>query len=210
MKTTPSSTVERPSFWRRNALRLFVSVCMLILFGMGAALWRYFGISGLSAYPEQAVVFEDTALQLPLDIAGATGRIRMVHFWDPECTYCNRETGAHLSYLISMYKRANIDFYSVQKPGSTGELPSFLQGKLKALDYVPGMEHIPASPAVGIWDETGRLVYAGPYSLGMVCTSANSFVEPILDRLVAGETVNQRAGFLAVGCYCPWTEPVKP
>lgn len=203
-------STQSASFWRRHWLGLFVSAGLLIIFAVGAAMWRYMGFSGLSSFTEQAIVFEDTSLQLPIELAGATGRIRLVHFWDPECTYCNRETGAHLSYLISMYKRSNIDFYSVQKPGTSGDLPTYLQGKLTPLTYVGGMESIPASPAVGIWDASGRLVYAGPYSLGMVCTSANSFVEPILDRLVAGETVNQRAGFLAVGCYCPWSASPEP
>ncbi|TGU15468.1 thiol-disulfide isomerase, partial [Mesorhizobium sp. M2D.F.Ca.ET.153.01.1.1] len=48
-----------------------------------------------------------------------------------------------------------------------------------------------------------HLAYAGPYSIGMVCNSANSFVEPLLDKLVRGETVRPK-GLLAVGCYCPW------
>lgn len=169
----------------------------------GAALWKYFGFGGLGGYAEQAIVFDDARLRLPENLAGPTGRIRLVHFWDPACRVCNRETGAHLSYLIGMYRRANIDFYSVKKPGATGEPPSFLRGKLIPLERIEGMENIPASPSVALWDAEGRLVYAGPYSLGMVCTSANSFIEPIIDKLLAGETVRPY-GMLAVGCYCPW------
>ncbi|QEI09258.1 thiol-disulfide isomerase [Pigmentiphaga aceris] len=169
------------------------------------ALWQYFGMGGQRAFSEKAVVFGDADLRLPAALAGATGRIRLVHFWDPECSTCNRETSAHLSYLISMYRRANIDFYSVRKPGTTGELPAFLQGKLQALDAIDGMASIPASPFVAIWDAEGRLAFAGPYSLGVVCTSANSFVEPIIDKLVAGETT-EPFGLLAIGCYCPWAK----
>jgi len=68
------------------------------------------------------------------------------------------------------------------------------------------MMQIPASPSVAIWDASGRLAYAGPYSLGSVCTSANSFVEPIIDQLIAGQYV-ENAGILAVGCYCPRAPP---
>jgi hypothetical protein len=191
-------------FFKRHARRLFILAGILIMLATGTALWQYFGLSGMRNFSEQLIVFEDADLRLPDHLAGPTGRIRLVHFWDPDCTVCNRETGAHLSYLISMYRRANIDFYSVQKPGTTGELPDFLRGKLIPLDRIDGMDTIPASPFVAIWDASGRLAYAGPYSLGMVCTSANSFVEPLIDELLQGK---QRTpfGMLAVGCYCPWS-----
>ncbi len=184
-------------------MRFSIAAACVFMACVAVAVWQYFGLSDQASFAEQAIVFDDTQLQLPPELAGATGRIRVVHFWDPACTVCNRETGAHLSYLISMYRRAGIDFYAVRKPGTQGELPDYLQGRLKALPTIHGAEHIPASPAVAIWDRHGHLAYAGPYSIGMVCNSANSFVEPILDKLVAGHTVRPR-GLLAVGCYCPW------
>ena len=194
---------KKEKFLQRTLGRSFSSCGLLAIFSTGVALWNYFGFSEVGSFSEQAIVFDDSHLQLPSNLAGPTGRIRMVHFWDPACKVCNRETGAHLSYLISMYRRANIDFYSVRKPGTTGELPDFLRDKLTPLEGIHGMHEIPASPSVAIWDSKGHLAYAGPYSLGMVCTSANSFVEPIIDKLVAGEEVKP-FGMLAVGCYCPW------
>ncbi|WP_244258619.1 DUF6436 domain-containing protein, partial [Pseudomonas aeruginosa] len=50
----------------------------------------------------------------------------------------------------------------------------------------------------------GRLAYFGPYSEGAVCTSSNSFIEPILEALLQGRPVDA-THTLAVGCYCPWT-----
>lgn len=184
-------------------MRLWIAAGCVLMAGIAIALWQYFGFSEQATFAEQAIVFDDTQLKLPPELAGANGRIRVVHFWDPACKVCNRETGAHLSYLISMYRRANIDFYAVRRPGTTGELPEYLRGRLTELPTIEGAEHIPASPAVAIWDRQGHLAYAGPYSIGMVCNSANSFVEPILDKLVDGQTVRPR-GLLAVGCYCPW------
>jgi len=195
-----------PGFLSRHAKRIALLAGVALILATGTAMWRYFGFSSMGAYAERAVLFEDTMLRLPPELAGATGRIRLVHFWDPACRTCNRETGAHLSYLISMYRRANIDFNSVQRPGTRGELPDFLQGKLTPLPRIDGMEQLPASPSVAIWDGEGRLAYAGPYSLGMVCTSANSFIEPVIDDLVAGKHVAQSHGLLAVGCYCPWQD----
>ncbi|MEJ2801074.1 DUF6436 domain-containing protein [Comamonadaceae bacterium PP-2] len=169
------------------------------------ALWNYFGAGGLQDYAEQAVVFDDASLRLPAELAGNTGRIRLVHFWDPECVSCNRETAAHLNYLIDMYRRRGIDFYSVRKPGTHGDLPGFLAGKTRPLVAIEGMDKLPASPAVALWDRQGRLAYAGPYSPGLVCSSANSFVEPLIDRLVEGQTI-EPIGMLAVGCYCRWKD----
>ena len=68
-------------------------------------------------------------------------------------------------------------FYSVQKPGSKGEIAPFLRGRIKPLTGIEGMQSLPASPALAIWDRDGNLAYAGPYSEGLVCNSSNSFVD---------------------------------
>ena len=94
-------------------------------------------------------------------------------------------------------------FYSVQKPGSTGEMAPLLRGRMKPLPGIEGMQSLPASPALAIWDRDGNLAYAGPYSEGLVCNSSNSFVEPVLDALTQGRQVSLASG-LAVGCYCAW------
>jgi len=194
----------RPARIRHRLLAGFLVLACLCMGAAAAALWHYFGYSEQSTFDEQAVLFKGRSrLQLPAALAGDTGRIRVVHFWDPGCAVCNRETGAHLSYLISMYRRAGIDFYAIRRPGTQGELPEPLRSRVVALEPIDGIEHIPASPAVAIWDRHGDLVYMGPYSIGMVCNSSNSFVEPLLDRLVRGDVVHP-SGLLAVGCYCRW------
>ncbi|MOA55547.1 hypothetical protein D3C78_1793600 [compost metagenome] len=71
---------------------------------------------------------------------------------------------------------------------------------------MPGAEQLPAVPAVGIWDREGRLAYFGPYSEGAVCNSANSFIEPILEALLANRPV-QAVSTLASGCFCAWRAP---
>jgi hypothetical protein len=196
----PQSTIP---LLRRRPVILFLCTAICILIGTGVALWRYFGVGGVTSYSNQAVLFRDSDLRLPPDLAGNTGRIRVVHFWDPDCASCNENTDAHLNYLITMFRGAKIDFYSVRRPGTRGELPAFLQGRLKPLSGIEGMERIAASPSIAIWGADGKLAYAGPYSEGLVCSSANSFVEPILNRLVAGEHVAP-SPLVAVGCYCPW------
>ena len=87
-------------------------------------------------------------------------------------------------------------------PGSKGGPPPSLAA-LKPLNAFEGTAELPASPAVGIWDRNGELVYIGPYSEGAVCSSDNSFVEPIVEAVLAGRTVRATHS-LAVACFCDW------
>jgi hypothetical protein len=181
-----------------------IAIALALLIAL--AWWWRFGVSNLRSYADQAYFFSGDTLRLPSELAGP-GPIRFVHFWDPACP-CHRETDAHLNYLISLYRFSNVAFYSVQKPGTQGEVSSFLKGKLTALPYLEGMESLPASPAVAIWDEQGKLAYAGPYSEGLVCNSSTSFVEPVLDALSSGRSVSS-TNTMALGCYCDWSNDAR-
>lgn len=174
---------------------------LLILWGavLLAAYWWY-EARYLRSFNEQTTLFQGEQLRLPDKLAGP-GPIRLVHFWDPACP-CNVGNQQHLAELIAHYQPLGVAFYAVQKPASQGQLPATLSG-LQALPEVPGSAQIPASPAVAIWDEQGRLAYFGPYSEGANCTSSNSFIEPILEALSAGRPV-QASNNLARGCFCEW------
>lgn len=169
-----------------------------------AGLWAaydWFQGRYIRPFSDQTALFAGDVLSLPAKLAGP-GRIRLVHFWDPACP-CNVGNQQHLSELVEHYGGAQgVDFYSVQKPGTHGQLPSTLDA-IKPLASLPGAERITASPAVAIWDREGRLAYFGPYSEGATCNSGNSFIEPILQALSAGRAVNA-THTMAVGCYCPW------
>jgi len=104
--------------------------------------------------------------------------------------------------LIEHYAPQGVEFYALQKPGSHGQLPDNLR-QMKILSSLPGADQIPATPAVAIWDRSGKLAYFGPYSEGLTCNASNSFIEPILKALAAGRAVNA-THTLAVGCYCSW------
>ena len=126
-----------------------------------------------------------------------------MHFWDPGCP-CNVGNQQHLQELLERFADQPVAFYEVRKPGSQGGLPQPL-ASLKALEGLIGAEQLPASPAVGIWDQHGELVYIGPYSEGAVCSSDNSFVEPIVEAVLAGRKVRATHS-LAVACFCDWQE----
>ena len=187
-----------------SARRKTILVSLLIVLWLGAmaaALW-WFQTRYIRPFESRTELFVGAELRLPDELAGP-GPIRLVHFWDPSCP-CNVGNQQHLAELVQTYVPRGVQFYALQKAGSHGRLPDNLQA-LQPLERVPGSEHLPASPAVAIWDQEGRLAYFGPYSEGALCTSSNSFIEPIIEALVAGRPVRADSN-LAVGCFCDWQE----
>ena len=178
---------------------LACTLALLWTAAMAGAYWWY-QLRYIRSFDQQATLFSGEILRLPAELAGP-GPIRLVHFWDPACP-CNVGNQQHLGELIEQYAPQGVEFYALQKPGSHGQLPENLR-HMKVLDALPGADQIPASPAVGIWDRTGKLAYFGPYSEGLTCNASNSFIEPILHALSAGRPV-KATHTMAVGCYCPW------
>ncbi|MBV4461418.1 thiol-disulfide isomerase [Pseudomonas sp. COR58] len=179
---------------------LFASLLALVCAGVLWAAYDWFQGRYLRAFSSHTAVFSGDPLRLPDDLAGP-GSIRLVHFWDPACP-CNVGNQQHLTEMVERFSAKGVEFFAVQKVGSHGQLPATL-GNLKTITVLPGSEQIPASPAVAIWDRSGKLAYFGPYSEGLTCNSSNSFIEPILNALSEDRPVNA-THTLAVGCYCPW------
>ncbi|MDZ3994804.1 DUF6436 domain-containing protein [Pseudomonas sp. Teo4] len=182
--------------------RLLTGLALLIC--AAGLWWAYdsFQSRYLRPFENQPTLFDGSQLRLPAQLAGP-GKVRVVHFWDPACP-CNVGNQQHLSDLVSQFADKGVTFLVAQKTGSHGQLPANLS-TLEPVVNLPGSEHLPASPAVAIWDQQGNLAYFGPYSEGAVCNASNSFIEPILKALLDGRPVNA-SNTLAVGCYCPWTD----
>ncbi|SDH85497.1 DUF6436 domain-containing protein [Pseudomonas panipatensis] len=175
---------------------------LLVVAWLGVLLAAFWSFQGryLRPYPSSTQLFQGEGLQLPAELAGP-GPIRLVHFWDPGCP-CNVANQQHLASLVARFQSQGVAFYAVRRPGTQGRLADELWG-MKELKDFPLTPLVPASPAVAVWDRQGRLAYFGPYSEGATCTSANSFIEPVLEALVAGRTVRANSA-LASGCYCDW------
>jgi len=186
----------------------------LIALLCAVSLWltyQWFEGRYVRAFSDQTALFAGDALSLPAELAGP-GPIRLVHFWDPACP-CNVGNQQHLAELMERFSGddanglPSVKFYSVQKPGTQGQLPMSLN-RMKPLSSVPGAEFITSSPAVAIFDRQGQLAYFGPYSEGLTCNSSNSFIEPILLALIDNRSVSATHS-MAVGCYCPWSAGSK-
>jgi hypothetical protein len=143
--------------------------------------------------------------------------IKVVHFWDPDCP-CSRFNEVHVKKIIADYKGQNVEFTVVVR-GQTQEVRT--ERKLQAQQVFndvavkevisdwPVDKGPPSSPAVGVMNNDGELVYFGPYSLGARCTQdKGQFVEKVLDGLSTKKTsINKKQlNTLAVGCFCPWRE----
>lgn len=176
-------------------------ITLVILLWGGAlltSLWWYKS-RFVRPFSDSTSLFVGAELEWP-SLLTQPGNIRLVHFWEPACP-CNGGNQQHLAELMQGYANT-VDFYHVQKPGSKGHLPPIL-ASLQPLPLSLPEQPIPASPAVAIFDPSGQLAYFGPYSEGAVCTSSNSFIEPVLDALAAGRSVAAGNG-LASGCFCDW------
>ncbi|WP_054885489.1 MULTISPECIES: DUF6436 domain-containing protein [unclassified Pseudomonas] len=181
---------------RQISAGLALVLCALVLWQAYATFQSRY----LRPFDNQTTFFDGSQLQLPADLAGP-GPVRVVHFWDPACP-CNVGNQQHLGELITQFAGQGVTFHVLQKAGSHGQLPANLSS-LQPIAHLPGSEHLPASPAVAIWDRQGNLAYFGPYSEGAVCNASNSFIEPIIKTLLAGRKVSA-SNTVGLGCYCPW------
>ena len=60
---------------------------------------------------------------------------------------------------------------------------------------------IPATPAVTLFNPAGALIYFGPYHQDGICSAENSYLEPVLAALQAGQSLTV-LNTLVFGCFC--------
>lgn len=140
--------------------------------------------------------------------------ISVVHFWNPDCP-CNRFNEVHVKKIISDYAEKNVQF-TIVVSGNSEEQRKLLRERASKTFTHHGVTNIrsdwpmdkgpPSSPAVGVVNSNGELVYFGPYSLGANCSpDKGKFVETVLDHLHdKKQRQKKQLNTLAVGCFCPW------
>ena len=60
---------------------------------------------------------------------------------------------------------------------------------------------IPSTPSILITDESEKLLYFGPYSVGLACSESNGYVETVLHNYAKGYNSDLIISD-AEGCYC--------
>ena len=168
---------------RRSVLRRSL-VGLLLVAWLAGLVWAFWWFEGqyVKAFERPAYFnAQDGAPPFP------PGQVQVLHVWQAGCP-CN---GGHEAYLQNMTERFAAQGVEFARAGaSSGEgLPEILQ-KLIYWPIPEEWESWPGAPAVAIWDATGKLAYVGPYSDGAHCNRESSFIEPVIETLLAGRRVN--------------------
>lgn len=151
------------------ALLLFIS---WLLFS-SALLFR-FGFAHYGTFDQQQLwrfdAGEVTLQQLAIPVAA---NWQVVHVLDNNCG-CSRLAKSHASMFSELY-----------------HLPATQQWHRSAAELAAAGFPLPAVPAVLLFDH-GKLIYAGPYASGPLCSTNNSFLTSLLSRqtLLAGVWLN--------------------
>lgn len=105
----------------------------------------------------------------------------VIHFTTPKCR-CEANSQEHKSLINIQAKKGG--FSVVNIPISTS------------------IEHIiPSTPSAIIIGSSGELVYLGPYSEGIDCSSSNSLIKVVLDNYNKGYNAELILA-QTKGCYC--------
>lgn len=166
------------SVWLRRLLTL-----LLLLIWLAGLVWAYWWFEARYVKSfERPAFFQGEAVTPPF----TPGHVQVLHVWQAGCP-CS---AGHESYVDGMTERFAAQ--GVQFARSGQRTTEGLTAGLSALPYWPLPEawaSWPGAPSIAIWDAEGDLAYVGPYSDGAHCNADSSFVEPVVQALLAGRKV---------------------
>jgi len=108
---------------------------------------------------------------------GEKGNI--IHFTSEDC-HCNRYSKQHIEDINQL---ANKHSFNVE--------------------YISLREHdvIPATPSTAIVDNSGKVIYFGPYGEGLECNKTEGYAQTMINNYLKGFSANIVVKE-ARGCYC--------
>ncbi|ROZ83051.1 thiol-disulfide isomerase [Pseudomonas neustonica] len=176
--------------WLRRGLTL-----LLLLIWLAVLVWAYWWFEARYVKSfERPAFFQGEAVSPPF----APGHVQVVHVWQSGCP-CSAGHEAYVDEMTQRFAQQGVEFARSGQRSTDG-----LTDGLKVLPYWPIPElwaNWPGAPAIAIWDAEGQLAYVGPYSDGAHCTTDSSFVEPVVQALLAGRKVAITRQD-AVACLC--------
>jgi thioredoxin-related protein len=112
-------------------------------------------------------------------LANMTGQKTLLHFSTPSCE-CQQYSEKHIKDLN---KLAGANDFLIKN--------------------VVINEHntIPSTPSVALIDESGEVVYFGPYGQGLACSQTSGYAQTMLNNYLKGYAANLVVKE-AKGCYC--------
>lgn len=145
-----------------------------------------------------------------LPALGADGRLRLLHFFNPDCP-CSRFNLQHFKSLSRRYA-GEVAFFVVQQSDEQEAEAAAAFGELdiKVIEDADGaladICGVYATPQAVILDEAGRIIYRGNYNRARYCSSRNSwFAQQMLDARLgkAPGLLPDTSAFIPYGCNLP-------
>ncbi|QOC21400.1 hypothetical protein IC757_10065 [Wenzhouxiangella sp. AB-CW3] len=142
----------------------------------------------------------------PLAVRSEVGLL--LHFWDPGCG-CTRFSQSHAKEVMEVYSGRGIEF-GIVVPGYAWKASAKehfpLARKVIVVEDLPEL----SSPSAAVLDAESRLVYLGPYGVGLLCASdGREPVETTLESLLAEQEAAEWLNFSVIGCFCQWPSTMK-
>lgn len=109
---------------------------------------------------------------------------KAIHFSQEGC-FCNLVAQSHISAVKSQ----------IEQSGYTNE-----NFNISTIEHLKNF--IPSTPAVALFNDSGNLLFFGPYSTGYLCTAGNGFVEDLIIQMENKGQVQPITVSIARGCYC--------
>ena len=147
------------------------------------AMLAYFQLSAIKEFDPKRQLHQPqwlTEFKLQTDWQ-RTGQGRLIIVIDVNCG-CTLRANAHITQLQALAQKHNL---SVQRLVNDDALLTI----------------VPNTPAAILLNKHGELVYAGPLSEGIACSTGSGFVELAINNLQAGFNSNLKLS-QAKGCYC--------
>ncbi|RUR30389.1 hypothetical protein ELY33_11395 [Vreelandella andesensis] len=148
-------------------------------------------------------VAEQVSKQVPVQNVPKRESTQLVIMWDPACS-CSRFSEGHVNDIIDIYSPSGIEFIVATPSEEALALATSTFPEVTNAIAVEGISGI-SSPSAVIIDESGNVMYSGPFSDGALCNAdGDSPVEIMLDEMNEKESVSPWLNISSFGCYCDW------
>ena len=146
-------------------------------------------------------VAEQVSEQIPLQGKST----QLVIMWDTACS-CSRFSEDHVNDIIDTYGRSGVEFVVAAPNDDTlAPVTSTFPNVTDAIT-VEGISGI-SSPSAVIIDDSGNVLYSGPFSDGALCNAdGDTPVEIMLDEINEKDSVSPWLNISSFGCYCDWPQ----
>lgn len=158
----------------------FVSIMAFLIYAAGQKLVAFDHAGKLWQLSQNQQFDQAFSDEIAMTLGDLSNRV--VHFSQAQCE-CNSVAQEHIQSVRKLAQQQGYSNTSVD-----------VDKQLAVLNYLP------ATPAVAVFDETGGLIYLGPYSAGYSCSAGNGIVESFIARTVTAPGASIITD--TEGCYC--------